>query len=209
MFVLQKFLGANELGRVGLSSFDEWCKNFARATSEYEMDMREQYKLITRLRDFENLPELKQMYAQFADVVTKEDLNNQIIAQGGKRVEPAPNYQSIIVEKSKELQEYMSEADLRLINPLLPRDPNGKVAKMTENILENYKKFRNFKGIQLIFCDRGIPSSKSNLSAVRSNIKSLESKLEKETDAGKIIQLESDLQTLKEELSAKINKRKL
>lgn len=79
---------------------------------------------------------------------------------------------------------------------------------MTENILENYKQFRNFKGIQLIFCDRGIPSSKSNLSAVR-NIKSLESKLEKETDAGKIIQLESDLQTLKEELSAKINKRKL
>lgn len=146
MFVLQKFLGANELGRVGLSSFDEWCKNFARATSEYEMDMRDQYKLITRLRDFENLPELKQMYAQFADVVTKEDLNNQIIAQGGKRVEPAPNYQSIIVEKSKELQEYMSEADLRLINPLLPRDPNGKVAKMTENILENYKQFKDFKG---------------------------------------------------------------
>lgn len=123
MFVLQKFLGANELGRVGLSSFDEWCKNFARATSEYEMDMREQYKLITRLRDFENLPELKQMYAQFADVVTKEDLNNQIIAQGGKRVEPAPNYQSIIVEKSKELQEYMSEADLRLINPLITPRP--------------------------------------------------------------------------------------
>lgn len=146
MFVLQKFLGANELGRVGLSSFDEWCKNFARATSEYEMDMREQYKLITRLRDFENLPELKQMYAQFADVVTKEDLSNQIIAQGGKRVEPAPNYQSIIVEKSKELQEYMSEADLRLINPLLPRDLNGNVAKMTENILENYKQFKDFKG---------------------------------------------------------------
>lgn len=173
------------------------------------MDMREQYKLITRLRDFENLPELKQMYAQFADVVTKEDLNNQIIAQGGKRVEPAPNYQSIIVEKSKELQEYMSEADLRLINPLLPRDLNGNVAKMTENILENYKQFKDFKGTQLIFCDRGIPSSKSNLSAVRSNIKSLESKLKKETDAEKIIQLESDLQTLKEELSAKINKRKL
>lgn len=146
MFVFQKFLGANELGRVGLSSFDEWCKNFARATSEYEMDMRGQYKLITRLRDFENLPELKQMYAQFADVVIKEDLNNQIIAQGGKRVEPAPNYQSIIVEKSKELQEYMSEADLRLINPLLPRDLNGNVAKMTENILENYKQFKDFKG---------------------------------------------------------------
>lgn len=113
------------------------------------------------------------------------------------------NYLKILNDLNK------ASLDMRLINPSLPRDPNGKVAKMTENILENYNKFKDFKGTQLIFCDRGIPSSKSNLSAVRSNIKSLESKLEKETDAGKIIQLESDLQTLKEELSAKINKRKL
>ena len=76
------------------------------------------------------------------------------------------------------------------------------VSRMARNAAEGVQIYFELyeKGIQLIFCDRGIPSSKSNLSAVRSNIKSLESKLEKETDAGKIIQLESDLQTLKEEL---------
>ncbi|HEK9649286.1 TPA: DNA helicase, partial [Streptococcus equi subsp. equi] len=51
----------------------------------------------------------------------------------------------------------------RLINPLLPDDPNSKVNTCVNNIFSIWDKYRDEKSTQLVFCDMSTPSSEFNI----------------------------------------------
>jgi len=44
--------------------------------------------------------------------------------------------------------------DQRLMNPLLPDDPDSKVNACVKNVFEMWQKSSAVKGTQIIFCDR-------------------------------------------------------
>ena len=69
------------------------------------------------------------------------------------------NHLKIISDTNK------ASLDMRLINPSLPRDENGKIAKCAENILKVYKEFDEHKGTQLVFLDTSTPKSKKKMKA--------------------------------------------
>lgn len=51
----------------------------------------------------------------------------------------------------------------RLINPLLPDDPNSKVNTCIKNVFSIWDKYKDKKSAQLIFCDMSTPSSDFNI----------------------------------------------
>ncbi len=51
--------------------------------------------------------------------------------------------------------------DMRMIDPTLKPDPNSKVEYAIRGILENYKKYQDTKGTQLVFLDRISPDKKA------------------------------------------------
>ena len=54
--------------------------------------------------------------------------------------------------------------DYRLIDPFAEDDPNSKINKAVENIINTYEKWNDDKGTQLVFLDMGTPKSPSQQS---------------------------------------------
>lgn len=81
------------------------------------------------------------------------------LAKNSKPEKGGDNHLKIISDTNK------ASLDMRLINPSLPRDENGKIAKCAENILKVYKEFDEHKGTQLVFLDTSTPKSKKKMKA--------------------------------------------
>lgn len=67
LYLVQKYLTPSKLKERGIDSFDQWASIFASIYSDLEYYLG-QYKVVNRIREFKNLPELITMYREFADV---------------------------------------------------------------------------------------------------------------------------------------------
>ena len=67
LYLLFKYLIPEKLERTGLNSFDKWTGNFASIYTDLEYYLGK-YKIVNRIREFKNLPELITMYREIADV---------------------------------------------------------------------------------------------------------------------------------------------
>jgi N12 class adenine-specific DNA methylase len=201
MYLLFKYLIPTKLAEKKINNFDQWARVFARKTNEYEESVSGQVKQKERFRYFVKVPELAKIYndiTNYADINTfKIDRplgQIQLIA-----VEPFPE-QKRYMDKVKMfgqtknlgyLHNYKGNPDnakkavglictaegkkaalcLKLIDPSFPDHPQDKIHTMTDKVIENYQKFNNDKGTQLIFCDQGVPDGKNfNLYAHMKNI---------------------------------------
>ena len=81
------------------------------------------------------------------------------LAKNSKPEKGGDNHLKIISDTNK------ASLDMRLINPSLLRDENGKIAKCAENVLKVYKEFDEHKGTQLVFLDTSTPKSKKKMKA--------------------------------------------
>ena len=81
------------------------------------------------------------------------------LAKNSKHEKGGDNHLKIISDTNK------ASLDMRLINPSLTRDENGKIAKCAENVLKVYKEFDEHKGTQLVFLDTSTPKSKKKMKA--------------------------------------------
>ncbi|WP_285819187.1 hypothetical protein [Helicobacter bilis] len=134
IYTLQKFLGHKDLEDKGVDVFDEWCKMFAGASSEFEMKATGEYKLTSRLRDFSNLPELKAMYYKFADLVTKEDMQKAILEEGGKIIEPKVRRIPVVLKRNQAQIDFMESVKKRVKQ--LQDNPKAAMEKGGDNMLK-------------------------------------------------------------------------
>ncbi|EMZ38496.1 hypothetical protein LS77_010740 [Helicobacter bilis] len=134
IYTLQKFLGHKDLEDKGVDVFDEWCKMFAGASSEFEMKATGEYKLTSRLRDFSNLPELKAMYYKFADLVTKEDMQKAILEEGGKIIEPKVRRIPVVLKRNQAQIDFMESVKKRAKQ--LQDNPKAAMEKGGDNMLK-------------------------------------------------------------------------
>lgn len=72
LYLIQKYLTPSKLDKMGLETFDKWASLFASIYSDLEFYLG-RYKIVNRIREFKNLPELIVMYREIADV--KNDSN--------------------------------------------------------------------------------------------------------------------------------------
>lgn len=129
MYTMNRYFNIANMQDKGIAYFDAWARSFANPTTESEMSVTGQYKQVTRFRSFDNMPELRAMYNEYADVVSLSGLKEKF-AKAGKRW-PVPEIQggeaeNVIVEISEDQLAYNDDLIARAENlkNVDPREDN-------------------------------------------------------------------------------------
>lgn len=74
LYTVSRFMDRQALIDRGIEDFDSWAAMFGREATELETNAGGTYEPVTRFTRFVNVPELTQMFREFADVVTGDEL---------------------------------------------------------------------------------------------------------------------------------------
>ena len=106
-FTMQKYLQPKVLEDLGLSHFDDWQRTFTQIVDSEELDSSGiNYKIVSRLSQFVNAPELMATYLQNADVVSIEDVEKA----EAKKLTPSlkeGKVLNVIAPRSEEIASYI------------------------------------------------------------------------------------------------------
>ena len=178
LYTMQRYLQYEDLKKNGLEHFDSWASTFGETQSAFELSP-EGTGYRVRFSKFYNLPELMSMFKEVADIQTAEMLNlptpkahyevvktmpsdeQKDILKGlaeradrvrQRAVEPDEDNMLKITNDGKKLA-----LDQRLINPLLPDNPDSKVNVCVKNVYSIWDKTKADKSTQLLFSDMSTP----------------------------------------------------
>ncbi|CAM8644549.1 AdoMet_MTases domain containing protein [Comamonadaceae bacterium] len=187
MFHLMRYMIMPTLIEKGLDQFDAWAANFGRTVVNVETTPDGGgFRLQTRFARFENVPELMALFAQFADIQTKEDLKLPVpkIAGGKPTVIAVPPSAALkaYVQSLAARAEKIHSTD-RSVRPH-PRDDNmlkvttdgrlaaldmrmvggvdeqgSKVNVCIDNVYRIWEETKARRLTQLVFCDIGTPGN--------------------------------------------------
>ena len=185
MYSIQRYLQYDRLQEMGMGQFDSWASRFGETTTALELAPEGTgYRARTRFAKFFNLPELMNMFKEIADIKTADQLNlpTPEVEYHNIVSEPTEYQQTMVKALSKRAEKVHSGTvdphidnmlritsdgrklglDQRIINPMLPDEPETKVNKCVENILKIWKEGDSERLTQLVFCDIATPSGKPN-----------------------------------------------
>lgn len=180
LYTMQRYLQYENLKKNHLEHFDAWASTFGETQSAFELSPEGTgYRVKTRFSKFYNLPELMSMFKEVADIQTADMLNlptpeahyeviktlpseeQKEILKGlseraddvrNKAVEPDEDNMLKITNDGKKLA-----LDQRLINPLLPDNPDSKVNVCVKNVFAIWDKTKYDRSTQLLFSDMSTP----------------------------------------------------
>ena len=183
MYIMMRYLQYGLLEQEGLLNFDAWASTFGESVTAIELAPEGNgYRSKTRFAKFYNLPELMNMFKQCADIQTADmlklpvpeitggkptivklppsELQRQMVAALGERAEAvrnrlvAPNEDNMlrITNDGRKLA-----LDQRLMNPLLPDDPDSKANACVERVFTIWERTKAQRSTQMIFCDLSTP----------------------------------------------------
>ena len=185
MYTLMRYLQYNTLQQKGLTHFDAWASTFGETTTAIELAPEGTgYRARTRFAKFFNLPELMSMFKEVADIKTSDQLHLPVPEAKFETVvaKPSEIQKEMVQELSKRAAEIHSGAvdasvdnmlcvtndgrkiglDVRLMNPMLPDDPNSKLNVCVQNVLKIWEEGKDQKLTQLLFCDLSTPKNDGN-----------------------------------------------
>lgn len=182
MYSVQRYLQYDTLARNGLQHFDSWASTFGETVTALELAPEgTNYRAKTRFAKFHNLPELMQMFREVADIQTADmlklpvpkvnyhniktkpsEIQSEMVASLAKRaekirarlVEPQIDNMLKVTNDGRKLA-----LDQRMIDPLLPDDPDSKVNACIDNVYRIWEEHADTKAAQLIFCDLSTPKN--------------------------------------------------
>ena len=180
MYTMQRYLQYETLRRNGLSHFDCWASTFGECVTAIELSPEGTgYRAKTRFSKFYNLPELMAMFKEVADVQTADMLHLNVPNAHFHTVAVKPSEQqkamvAALSERADRVRARMVNPstdnmlritndgrklalDQRMIDPLLPDDPDSKVNACVRNALDIWKRTTPTRSAQLIFCDLSTP----------------------------------------------------
>ena len=180
LYTVMRYLQYGTLQQKGLTHFDCWASTFGETTTSIELAPEGTgYRARTRFAKFFNLPELMTMFKEVADIKTSDQLHLPVPEAKFETVLVKPS------EIQKEMVQSLSERagkinagmvdasednmlcvtndgrkiglDQRLMNPLLPDDPNSKLNACVSNVLRIWEEGKEQRLTQLLFCDLSTP----------------------------------------------------
>ena len=180
LYTVMRYLQYGTLQQKGLTHFDCWASTFGETTTSIELAPEGTgYRARTRFAKFFNLPELMTMFKEVADIKTSDQLHLPVPEAKFETVLVKPS------EIQKEMVQSLSERagkinagivdasednmlcvtndgrkiglDQRLMNPLLPDDPNSKLNACVRNVLRIWEEGKEERLTQLLFCDLSTP----------------------------------------------------
>ena len=180
LYTIQRYLQMSALEEQGLQHFDAWAANYGETVTAIELSPEGTgYRAKTRFAKFYNLPELMSVFKNVADIQTADMLKLPVPEAHYHNIALKPSeYQKEIVASLAERAEKVRNRevdssvdnmllitndgrklalDQRLVNPMLPSDPNSKAAKCAENVFEIWRRTAGQRSTQMIFCDLSTP----------------------------------------------------
>ena len=182
LYSVQRYLQYDALLRNGLQHFDSWASTFGETVTALELAPEgTNYRAKTRFAKFFNLPELLLMFREVADIQTADmlklpvpavkyhniktrpsEIQTELVASLAKRAEKVrarlvePNVDNMlkITNDGRKLA-----LDQRMIDPMLPDDPNSKVNACVDNVYRIWEEYADTKATQLVFCDLSTPKN--------------------------------------------------
>ena len=182
LYSVQRYLQYDTLAQNGLQHFDSWASTFGETVTALELAPEgTNYRAKTRFAKFYNLPELMQMFREVADIQTADMLKlpvpkvnyhniktkpsgiqTEMVASLAKRAEKVrarlvePNIDNMlkITNDGRKLA-----LDQRMIDPMLPDDPDSKVNACVDNVYRIWEEHAATKATQLVFCDLSTPKN--------------------------------------------------
>lgn len=180
LYSVQRYLQYDTLMQNGLQHFDSWASTFGETVTALELAPEgTNYRAKTRFAKFYNLPELIQMFREVADIQTADmlklpvpkvnyhniktkpsEIQTEMVANLAKRAEKVraravePNIDNMlkITNDGRKLA-----LDQRMIDPMLPDDPDSKVNACVDNVYRIWEGHADTKATQLVFCDLSTP----------------------------------------------------
>ena len=185
LYTVMRYLQYSTLQQKKLTHFDCWASTFGETTTAIELAPEGTgYRARTRFAKFFNLPELMSMFKEVADIKTSDqlhlpvpvakfetivakpsDLQKEMVQELSKR---AADIHSGIVDASVDNMLCVTNdgrkigLDVRLMNPMLPDDPNSKLNVCVRNVLKIWDEGKDQKLTQLLFCDLSTPKNDGN-----------------------------------------------
>ena len=182
LYSVQRYLQYDTLAQNGLQHFDSWASTFGETVTALELAPEgTNYRAKTRFAKFYNLPELMQMFREVADIQTADmlklpvpkvnyhniktkpsEIQTEMVASLAKRAEKVrarlvePNIDNMlkITNDGRKLA-----LDQRMIDPMLPDDPDSKVNACVDNVYHIWEEHADTKATQLVFCDLSTPKN--------------------------------------------------
>jgi len=182
LYSVQRYLQYDTLAQNGLQHFDSWASTFGETVTALELAPEgTNYRAKTRFAKFYNLPELMQMFREVADIQTADmlklpvptvnyhniktkpsEIQTEMVASLAKRAEKVrarlvePNIDNMlkITNDGRKLA-----LDQRMIDPMLPDDPESKVNACVDNVYRIWEEHADTKATQLVFCDLSTPKN--------------------------------------------------
>lgn len=112
MYTVQKFMDPKALEERDIEDFDSWASMFGRESTQLEANAAGTYEPVTRFNKFVNVPELTQMFRDFADVLTSDHLAALL---GDKRPKVEGGARKIIVTpKQRAYPAYQRQLEARV-----------------------------------------------------------------------------------------------
>ena len=187
LYTIQRYLQMNALQEQGLQHFDAWAANYGETVTAIELSPEGTgYRAKTRFAKFYNLPELMSVFKNVADIQTADMLKLPVPEAHYHNIALKPSeYQKEIVASLAERAEKVRNRevdssvdnmllitndgrklalDQRLVNPMLPSDPDSKAAKCAENVFEIWQRTADKRSTQMIFCDLSTPKDDGTFS---------------------------------------------
>lgn len=182
LYSVQRYLQYDTLAQNGLQHFDSWASTFGETVTALELAPEgTNYRAKTRFAKFYNLPELMHMFREVADIQTADmlklpvpkvnyhniktkpsEIQTEMVASLAKRAEKVrarlvePNIDNMlkITNDGRKLA-----LDQRMIDPMLPDDPDSKVNACVDNVYRIWEEHADTKATQLVFCDLSTPKN--------------------------------------------------
>ena len=180
LYTMQRYLQYESLKKNHLEHFDSWASTFGETQSSFELSPEGTgYRVKTRFSKFYNLPELMSMFKEVADIQTADMLNLPTPEANYEviKTEPSEEQKEILKslsERADDVRNRVVEPDVdnmlkitndgkklaldqRLINPLLPDNPDSKVNVCVKNVFAIWDKTKENRSTQLLFSDMSTP----------------------------------------------------
>ena len=181
-FTVMRYLQYGTLQKKNLTHFDCWASTFGETTTAIELAPEGTgYRARTRFAKFFNLPELMNMFKEVADIKTSDQLHLPVPDAKFETVvvQPSDYQQDMVADLSERAAAVHSGMvdpsednmlkitgdgrklglDQRLINPLLPDDPESKLNACVQNVLRIWEEEKADRLTQLLFCDLSTPKN--------------------------------------------------
>lgn len=181
LWTMMRYVRPDLLDEYRVSNFDDFATAFTEPSTQLEQTDTGQYRHVTRLARFTNLPELQTLFRSAADVVDADTLNIPKPAlEGGApktitlpQTEQVRQYTQYLIRRyeawnaltGREKRELSHEPlvinglakkaalDMRLINPSLPDDSGSKLNRVVQETFARWAAGTPTKTTQVLFAD--------------------------------------------------------